>query len=220
MTDLRQTLVEAGRRLDALGLSPGTSGNLSVRDGDRILMTPTGVSLGELSADSLSVLDLGRPAPRAHLDGPKASKEFPLHQALYRRDPEVDAVVHLHSTHAAAYSCLPAWSEHSAMPPVTPYFVMNVGQLPLIPYAAPGDQDQAMGIEELDFPFRAVLLQNHGPVVGGPTMDRAVALAIEIEETARLLLALGSRTPRMLDESEIRELTERYRSPWTTAAAG
>ncbi|APU14899.1 MULTISPECIES: class II aldolase/adducin family protein [Actinoalloteichus] len=215
MTDHRHALVDAGRRLDALGLSPGTSGNLSIREDDRIHMSPTGVSLGALSVDELSVLDLGSPADRAHVAGPKASKEFPLHQALYRRDPEVRAVVHLHSTHAAAYSCLPAWSQHSAMPPITPYFVMNVGQLPLIPYAAPGDQDQALGIESLTFPFRAVLLQNHGPVVGGASMDRAVAMAIEIEETARLLLALGARPPRTLEPAEVRELTERYQSPWT-----
>ncbi|NJQ05742.1 class II aldolase/adducin family protein [Streptomyces lonarensis] len=218
MSDPRTDLVEAGRALTAAGLSPGSSGNLSVRVGNRLYVTPTGTRLDDLTEDGLAVLDadapVATPLAAAHLSGPRPSKEFPLHLALYHRDPGATAVVHLHSAHAAAYSCLPAWSERSAVPPLTPYFVMRVGQTPLVPYAAPGDVPQAEGLGELDFPFRAVLLQNHGPVTSGPDMAAAVDAAVELEETSRLLLLLGGRDPRLLTAAEAGHLAERYGSHW------
>lgn len=126
MSDPRTELAAAGARLAALGLSPGSSGNLSVRIDDHILITPTGADLAHVDPDGLSVL-----APDGtHLDGPRPSKEFPLHSAFYRRDPATRAVVHLHARHATAVSCLDPWSARSAVPPLTPYFVMRVGQTP------------------------------------------------------------------------------------------
>ncbi|MFD7508561.1 class II aldolase/adducin family protein [Streptomyces sp. NPDC059853] len=224
MSDARHELVAAGRELTAAGLSPGASGNLSVRIGNRIHITPTGTRLDTLDADGLAVLDADAPvdAPleRALLAGPRPSKEFPLHLALYHRDPGTTAVVHLHSAHAAAYACLPPWSERSAVPPLTPYFVMRVGQTPLVPYAEPGDVAQAVLLRELDFPFRAALLQNHGPVTAGASMAAAADAAIELEETARLLLLLNGGTPRLLTEDEARALAERYGTPWHPAPAG
>jgi 3-dehydro-4-phosphotetronate decarboxylase len=211
MNDARAELAEAGAHLAGLGLSPGSSGNLSIRADSRIYLTPTGTDLARVDPAALSVLDL----TGAHLDGPKPSKEFPLHTAFYRRDPAARAVVHLHSRHAAAVSCLPAWSEYSAVPPLTPYFVMRVGQTPLLPYAAPGDSGQADAMEALPFPFRAALLQNHGPVVAGASMARAVEAAVELEEVSALLLALGGRAPRLLSPAEIAPLTRTYGSPWT-----
>ncbi|GAB2935547.1 class II aldolase/adducin family protein [Streptomyces mayteni] len=204
-------LVAAGRELVASGLSPGASGNLSVRIGDRVHITPTGARLAALDPDGLAVLALDGTA----LSGPRASKEFPLHLACYRRDPAAKAVVHLHSPHAAAYSCLPPWSARSAVPPLTPYFVMRVGQTPLIPYAAPGDPAQAEALRALDFPFRAALLQNHGSLTAGPTLAGAVDAAVELEEATRLLLLLGpTAAPRLLTPSEATTLADRHGAPW------
>ncbi|WP_129842018.1 class II aldolase/adducin family protein [Streptomyces sp. RFCAC02] len=213
MTGPRTELAEAGAHLDALGLSPGASGNISVRDGDTVLITPTGGALAGLDPDRLSVLALDG----SLLAGPKPSKEFPLHLAFYRRDPATTAVVHLHSRHAAAVSCLPPWADHSAIPPLTPYFVMRVGQTPLIPYAAPGDPGQAVRLEGMPGTFRAALLQNHGPIVAGTSLAAAVDAAVEIEEVAALLLLLGERERRLLAPEEIEELTGRYGSPWDPA---
>ncbi|MBU7597181.1 class II aldolase/adducin family protein [Streptomyces sp. P38-E01] len=223
MTDPRTELVAAGRSLSDAGLSPGSSGNLSVRIGDRMYLTPTGSALDALDAERLSVLDAtappGTPLDRAHLSGPRPSKEFPLHLALYRRDPDATAVVHLHSAHAAARSCLPAWSEQSAVPPLTPYFVIRVGQAPLIPYAPPGDPGQAEDLAALGFPFRAALLQNHGPVTCGRDMAEAVDAAVELEETSRLLLLLGAQRPRVLSPAEASALAEQYGTHWTPPSA-
>jgi ribulose-5-phosphate 4-epimerase/fuculose-1-phosphate aldolase len=211
----RKELVAAGRRLVELGLSPGASGNLSVREGDRVVITPTGALLGELDVDGLSVLDLDG----ALVSGPRPSKEFPLHLAMYRRDPDADSVVHLHSVHAVAASCLPAWSERSAVPPLTPYFVMRVGQAPLVPYAAPGDPQQAADVEALPFDFRAALLQNHGSLVAAAGLEASMDAAVELEETCRLLLLLGDRDRRLLTEQEAGLLAVRYGSPWGARTA-
>ncbi|MFJ4122712.1 class II aldolase/adducin family protein [[Kitasatospora] papulosa] len=210
MSDPRTELAAAGARLAALGLSPGSSGNLSVRIDDRVLITPTGADLAEVDPDGLSVLGLDG----THLDGPRPSKEFPLHGAFYRRDDATRAVVHLHARNATAVSCLPPWSARSAVPPLTPYFVMRVGQTPLIPYAPPGDADQAEALALLPFPLRAALLQNHGPVLAGPTMARAVDAAVELEEVSALLLSLGERSPRLLTPAEADVLARTYDSPW------
>lgn len=210
MTATRHDLAAAGAHLAGLGLSPGSSGNLSVREGDRVHITPTGAELAALDPYGLTVLDLDG----THLDGPRPSKEWPLHTAFYRRNPDARAVVHLHSRQATAASCCPAWSQRSALPPLTPYFVMRVGQTPLIPYAPPGDVAQARHLEELPFPFRAALLQNHGPVVSGTSMAAATDAAVELEEAAALTLSLGDRAARVLTPEEAGTLAAAYGSPW------
>ncbi|NED96698.1 aldolase [Phytoactinopolyspora alkaliphila] len=210
-TPAPEAIATAGRQLAELGLSRGSAGNISVREGETIYMSPTGAVLGDLDPGDLAVLDVDG----AHRAGPRPSKEYPLHRALYRRDPEIRAVVHLHSRDAAAVSCLPPWSPRSAIPPITPYFVMRVGQTPLIPYAPPGDARQADDIEALDFPFRAVLLQNHGPVTAGTTMAGAVDAAIELEEASAILLSIGDRRPVLLPAEAVDELTRAYGSPWS-----
>ena len=212
MSAAARELAAAGARLARLGLSPGSSGNLSVRDGDRILITPTGADLAALDPAALSVLALDG----AHLAGPRPSKEFPLHRAFYRREATTHAVVHLHARQATALSCLPPWTARSAVPPLTPYFVMRVGQTPLIPYAEPGDAGQAARMERLPFGFRAALLENHGPVTAGTSLAGAVDAAVELEEVAGLLLLLGARTPRLLAPHEARALAERYGTDWDT----
>lgn len=209
-------LVAAGRRLAGLGLSPGSSGNISVRVGDTIVMSPTGSDLAALDAARLSVLDFEGNL----LSGPKASKEYPFHRAMYRRSEDTGAIVHLHSTNAVGVSCLEPWSTMSAIPPITPYFVMRVGQTPLIPYAAPGDSSQAGIIENLDFPFGAVLLQNHGSITSGVTMAAAVEAAIELEEACKLVLLLGAKPARYLSSEEALTLASTYASAWTATDDG
>ncbi|MBU6535015.1 class II aldolase/adducin family protein [Streptomyces sp. NPDC057245] len=211
MTALAHELVATAAHLAGLGLSPGSSGNVSARDGDRVLVTPTGTDLAALDPGSLSVLDLDG----NHLDGPAPSKEYPLHLAFYRREHATRAVVHLHSRHAAALSCRRApWSGRSALPPITPYFVMRVGQIPMLPYAPPGDPAQASDLELLAFPCRAALLQNHGPVVAGTSLRAAAEAAIEVEEASALLLLLGEQPVRHLAPEEATALARKYGTYW------
>jgi ribulose-5-phosphate 4-epimerase/fuculose-1-phosphate aldolase len=209
-SQLRAELVAAAAGLANSGMSPGSSGNISVRHGERIILSPTGSDLAALDPDDLSVLDFDGTL----LDGPKPSKEYPFHRAFYRRDPTARAVVHVHSLAACAYSCLAPWSQRSAVPPLTPYFVMRVGQTPLIPYADPGDTQQADDIEALDLRFRAALLQNHGSIATGRRMDEAVQAITELEHTCALLLQLGDRPFAMVPPEAVRRLADKYDSPW------
>jgi ribulose-5-phosphate 4-epimerase/fuculose-1-phosphate aldolase len=219
VTDILEELCTAGRQLEALGLSPGSSGNISVRVGDELQMSPTGVALGSLVPGELSVLSPDGQDGYAHVRGPRPSKEVALHDVFYRSDPEARCVIHLHSTYAVAASCLPAWSAYSALPPVTPYLLMRVGNIPLVPYAPPGDVVQARSLLDLDLQFHAALLQNHGPVVAGSTVAEALARAVEVEEAAKIALALGHRADvRLLDEQEAAVLSARYGQPWGPAA--
>lgn len=203
-------LCGAAQRLSASGLSPGSSGNVSVRTGDRVLLSRTGADLGTLTSEDFAVLDLGG----SLLDGPRPSKEFPFHTALYRRSEEFRAVLHIHSTYATAASLFAPWSARSAIPPITPYFVMRVGQTPLIPYHHPGDAAQAEVIRSWPHGFRAVLLQNHGPVVAGRTVAEAMAATLELEETCKLLTLTGSHEVAALSEAQSQELAITYGSFW------
>lgn len=203
-------LIEAAHRLAALGLSPGTSGNVSVRVGPFVVVSPSGAALADLDVDGLAVLDLDGGLVR----GARPTKEWPFHLALYRRSPDVSAVVHLHSPAAVAASCLPPHSERSALPPVTPYFVMRVGQTPLIPYAHPGDRSQADAVEHHPVDFRALLLQNHGSVVTGACAAEAAERAIELETAADTVLRLAGLPAVHLDDAAARELAHTYGSPW------
>jgi len=202
-------LTTAGRYLDGLGLCPGRSGNVSVRAGNRILISSSGSSLGSLDASAISVVGLDG----EQLGGPPASKELPAHLALYRRDTAHRAVVHLHSPHALAMACLPPWSEHSAMAPITPYFVMRVGRVPLVPYARPGSAELGELLAAARGHFRAALLQNHGSIVAHRTLDDAVDVAIELEEAARLLNMLGERA-QPLDADAVAELVRVFGAGW------
>jgi ribulose-5-phosphate 4-epimerase/fuculose-1-phosphate aldolase len=193
-----------------LGLSPGASGNVSVRVEGLVLMSPTGVSLRDLEPEGLAVLDTAG----NHLDGPRPSKEFPLHLAMYRRVEDAGSVVHLHSPHASAASCLPAWSASSALPPVTPYLVMRVGQAPLVPYAAPGSDRLARNVSELPGRFRAALLANHGSLMAAADPAAALEGAIELEEASRIVVSLRGSEFSVLSAEDVRELTERYGTTW------
>ncbi len=206
-----EQLIAAGRRLVDVGLSPGSTGNISARDGDHILVTGTGVCLGDLTPADFAEVSLDG----IHLGGVRASKETPLHIGLYRRDDEHRAVVHLHSPQAVAMSCREPWAEHSAVPPLTPYFVMRVGQTPLLPYRHPGDPALGEDIRSVQWPLRAALLANHGSVVAGRDIAEAVDRAAELEEACRIALLTENAPRRELTDDQVRELADRWGSPWS-----
>lgn len=202
--------VRIGRQLVDLGLSPGASGNISVRVGERTHMSPTGVSLGELRAQDLSVMA----ADGTQLGGLRASKEYPLHAAMYAKDPEAGAVIHLHSAQAMAASCLPPASERSALPPVTPYLVMRVGRVPHVGYAPPGSVELGEELSRVAGLFHGALLANHGLIVAGRDMDQALDRAVEVEEACRLYVQLFGAPARWLSDDDVAVLTERHGTPW------
>ncbi|MBD0329988.1 MAG: aldolase [Thermoleophilia bacterium] len=206
--DLREAIVSHAASLFTRGLSPGTSGNISVRTDDGFLMTPTGASFGALDASRLSRLD----ANGRHLDGDPPTKEAFLHTAMYAERPEARAIVHLHSTYAVAVACLADADPDDVLPPLTPYYVMRVGRLPLVRYAAPGDRSLAAAVRAGARASHALLLANHGPIVAGRSLDAAAAAAEEIEETAKLVLLLADRRARRLTADEVAELRQRFGS--------
>lgn len=200
----REALVEYGRSLFLRGYSCGTSGNLSVRlpgDGG-FLMSPTNISLGRLDAGTISRLAVDG----THVDGAAPTKEAWLHLAMYAARPQDHAVVHLHSTHAAALSCRTDLTPDDAVPPLTPYVIMRVGRVALVPYSRPGDTTPAQAIRQLAEAHRAVLLANHGPVVAARDLETAVAAAEELEETARLFFLLEGRPHRPLTREQIEDV--------------
>lgn len=205
---LREQVVDFGKSLFERGLTAGSSGNLSVRlkDGDGWLLTPTNASLGRLDPARLSRLDWdGRLR-----DGDAPSKEAFLHRAMYRERPGAGAIVHLHSTHSAAVSCMCGLNHDDCIPPLTPYFVMKIGRLPLVPYHRPGDPTLGDAIGALAGKHAAVLLANHGPVVSGASLEAAVYAAEELEETAKLFLLLRDVPVRPLDAAQIAELKSAF----------
>lgn len=214
MTDQREQICAAGRHLESIGLSPGSSGNISVRQGTRVWISPTGVGLGSMSPEELSGTELTDDG-LIHVSGPAPSKEVALHAALYLRDAEATCVVHLHSTYAVAASCLPPWSEHSALPPLTPYLLMRMGNLPLLPYHPPGAAAQAAELRHLPLECHGALLQNHGPVVAGSSVTEAVDRAVEVETSARTRVLVGQHPQvRGLSEADAAHLAASYSRPW------
>ncbi len=189
------------------GSTFGSSGNISVRLSDgRWLMTPTNVSMGELDPASLSVIDRdGR-----LISGDPPTKEAFLHRVMYESRPDAGAVVHLHSTHSVAVSCLAEISPEDVLPPITAYYVMRVGRLPLVPYFPPGDSRLAEAVRPLVGRHHAVLLANHGPVVAGTSLNAAAGAIEELEETARLYLLLRGERTRYLTPEQVSELRARF----------
>jgi ribulose-5-phosphate 4-epimerase/fuculose-1-phosphate aldolase len=206
-TQLRDHICAFGRSLFERGLTPGSSGNISVRlDEGGWLMTPTNASLGFLDPARLSKL-----APNgALISGDRPSKEVPLHSSVYQGRATAGAVVHLHSTHAVAVSMLPGIDPAAVLPALTPYYLMRCGATALVPYFRPGDPAVADAIRGLAGRYSTVLLANHGPVVAGDTLEAAVYATEELEETARLFLLLRNLNPRLLTPAQIADLTTHF----------
>ncbi|MBB6550548.1 3-oxo-tetronate 4-phosphate decarboxylase [Nonomuraea rubra] len=201
MTDLAHQIAELSASLFRRRLTHGRTGNVSARTGDGFLITPTGGSLGAVGELALVALT------GEHLDGPRPSKEAFLHAALYRARPDAGAVVHLHSTHAVAVSCHDGLDPDDVLPPLTAYYVMRVGRLPLLPYHAPGDPALGPIAERAARTAHALLLANHGPIVAGADLAAAADAIEELEETARLWLLLRDRPTRPLTPDQVRSLS-------------
>ncbi|MGX9787050.1 3-oxo-tetronate 4-phosphate decarboxylase [Janthinobacterium lividum] len=203
----RELIVDFGKSLFERGLTAGSSGNLSVRLSDGWLLTPTNASLGRLDPAQLSKLDWDGNL----ISGAPPSKEAFLHRAMYAERGSAGAIVHLHSTHSAAVSCMCGLNHDDCIPPLTPYFVMKVGRLPLVPYHRPGDPALAGAIGAMARKHSAVLLANHGPVVSGTSLEAAVYAAEELEETAKLFLLLRDVPTRPLDAAQIADLKHTFK---------
>jgi 3-dehydro-4-phosphotetronate decarboxylase len=204
---LREEICRYGRSLFERGLTPGSSGNISVRlpDGGW-LVSPTNASLGFLDPARISRLD----AAGNLVSGDRPTKEIPLHTALYESRGEARAIVHLHSTHAVAVSMLPEIDPRAVLPPLTPYYLMRTGGTALVPYFRPGDPAVADAIRGLAGRYSAVLLANHGPVVAGESLEGAVFATEELEETARLYLLLRNLNPRALSPAQVADLVAHF----------
>lgn len=205
--ELRNDIVKWGRSLFERGLTAGSSGNISVRLDDGYVTTPTNSCLGFLDPSRLSRLDgAGR-----LVSGDAPTKELPLHFAFYEQRPQARAVVHLHSTHATALSCLSDVDPQDAIPPITPYVVMRVGRVPVVAYTRPGSADIKPLIEKIAGSHAAALLQNHGPIVAGNSLDAAVFAIEELEEAARLVILTRGMAVRMLDQNAIADLDQHFK---------
>lgn len=202
-TRMRDQIVSLGRSIFERGLTSGSTGNISVRLTDgQMLMTPTNASLGALDPACLSLLD----PDGTHVSGDKPTKEAFLHTCMYCARPQDSAVVHLHSTHSVAVSILDEIDAENVLPPLTAYYVMRVGKLPLIPYFAPGDEQLAQAVALEANRHHAVLLANHGPVVSGSDLSNAQYAIEELEETAKLFLLLDGKPIRPLTPDQIDDL--------------
>jgi ribulose-5-phosphate 4-epimerase/fuculose-1-phosphate aldolase len=205
---LREEICRLGASIFARGLTAGSSGNISARIPDGWLMTPTNVSLGRLDPARLAKLDdAGKP-----VGGDAPTKESFLHRVMYEERPKTGAVIHLHSTHSVAVSCLVEIDPADVLPPITAYYVMRVGRLPLVPYFRPGDLALAEAVRGFAGKHHAVLLANHGPVVAGSSLDAAANAIEELDETAKLFLLLRGSRLRTLSEAQVAELRAAFPS--------
>ena len=205
-TQQRDQIVRLAKSMFERGLTFGSSGNISARVDDGWLMTPTGSTMGTLDPAKISKLD----NEGEHISGDKPTKESFLHQVMYEKRPGTGAVVHLHSTHSVAVSCLSDINKKNVLPPITAYYVMKIGTMPLIPYFPPGDLDLAKAVREMASDHHALLLANHGPVVAGKSLEDAVYAMEELEETAKLFLMLKNMNTSFLDDAQINDLKSRF----------
>ncbi len=206
VSDIREQICRHGASLLRRGLTFGSTGNISARLDDGWLMTPTNVALDCLDPARLARFD----ADGCHIDGDPPTKEQMLHFAFYRERQTARAVVHLHATHSVAVSCLEGIDPVDVLPPLTAYYLMRVGRLPLVPYFPPGDPKLAAAVGERASRHLAMLLANHGPVVAGSSLDTAIHAIEELEETARLFLMLRGHAVRCLTAAQVDEIRQRF----------
>lgn len=207
-SQLREAIALHGQSLYQRGYAHGSSGNISVRLPDGLLVTPTNSCLGRLDPARISKVG----ADGKHLSGDKPSKEAFLHLAMYQERPSAEGIVHLHCTHCVAVACMQHADASNVLPPITAYYVMRIRKLPLVPYFRPGDLALAEAVRIEAKHHHAVLLANHGPVVAGKSLEDAVYNAEELEETAKLHLLLSGRPTRYLNAAQIADLEANFPS--------
>lgn len=210
-SQLREQICIMAKSMYDRGLTCGSSGNISARTEDGgLLVTPTGACFGRLDPATLSRFD----ANGILIDGHKPTKEMPLHQAFYETRSQAGAIVHLHSTCSVAMSMLPDADEDNFLPPLTPYSIMKLGKVKLLPYFMPGDPKTGDAIRGLAGKRSAVMLANHGPVVAGKDLEAAVYAIEELEETAKLAMMLRGFEPRQLNPEQIQRIITEFNVEW------
>lgn len=210
-TGLREQMCLLAKSLFDRGLTHGSTGNISARTEDGgLLVSPTGTSFGRLDPARLSRFD----AAGNLIDGDRPTKEMPLHSAFYETRGSAGAVVHLHSTHAVALSMLPDVDPEDFLPPLTPYAIMKLGRVKLLPFFLPGDAAMGEAVRDLAGKRSAVMLANHGPVVAGKNVEAACDAIEELEATARLALLLDGRPARLLTEVQVSAVVSAFDVEW------
>ena len=208
---LREQMCELARSLYDRGLTHGSTGNISARTEDGgLLVSPTGSSFGRLDPGRLSRFD----AAGTFLGGDKPTKEMPLHTAFYDTRSAAGAVVHLHSHHSVALSLMPDANEDNFLPPLTPYGIIKLGKVKLLPFFVPGDPAMGEAVRGLAGKRSAVMLANHGPVVSGKDVEAACTAIEELEDTARLAILMRGYDARMLTEEQIAAVVTKYDIEW------
>jgi ribulose-5-phosphate 4-epimerase/fuculose-1-phosphate aldolase len=206
---VREEICTVGASLYQRGYTVGSAGNISARLDDGWLITPTDACLGRLDPADIARVD----ADGRAVSGGKPSKTLALHRGIYARNGDARGIVHTHSTHLVALTLAGVWTEADVLPPITPYYVMKVGHVPLIRYRRPGDPQVAAQIAGLAERVRAVLLERLGPVVWERSVEQASYVLEELEETARLWLMTNPR-PAPLDAAAIEELCTSFGARW------
>lgn len=208
---LREQICELAKSMFDRGLTGGSTGNISARTTDGgLLVSPTGTSFGRLDPGRLSRFD----AHGTLIDGDKPTKEMPLHTAFYDTRSSAGAVVHLHSCHSVAWSMMPDVDADNFLPPLTPYAIMKLGKVKLLPFFMPGDPAMGEAVRGLAGKRSAVMLANHGPVVAGKDVEAACNAIEELEDTARLAIMMRGYNPRMLTDEQIRNIVTRFDVDW------
>lgn len=210
-TKLREDICFFAKSMFDRGLTSGNSGNISVRTEDGgLLVTPTGSSFGRLDPAQLSLFNENL----EHISGDKPTKEMPLHQAFYETRTQTGAVVHLHSTHSVALSLLTVEDEESFLPPLTPYAIMKLGKVTLLPFMLPGSDQIGQAIRGLAGKRSAVMLAHHGPVVAGKDLEAACFAMEELEETSRLALLLHGKQISQLSQEQVQLVVRQFNVEW------
>lgn len=210
-TRLREQICLLAKSLFDRGLTHGSTGNISARTPDGgLLVSPTGTSFGRLDPGRLSRFD----AQGTQIDGDRPTKEMPLHTAFYDTRATTGAVVHLHSTHSVALSMLPDADPDNFLPPMTPYAIMKLGKVRLLPFFLPGDPAMGEAVRGLAGKRSAVMLANHGPVVAAKDVEAACTAIEELEETAKLALLLRGTKAQMLTPDQVRAVVTKFDVEW------
>ncbi|MEM1427825.1 MAG: aldolase [Pseudomonadota bacterium] len=208
---LRETLCRMAASLFDRGLTHGSTGNISARTEDGgLLVSPTGTSFGRLDPARLSRFD----ARGTLIDGDKPTKEMPLHTAFYDTRSTAGAVVHLHSCHSVALSMMPDADPDNFLPPLTPYAIMQLGRVKLLPVFLPGDPAMGEAVRSLAGKRSAVMLAHHGPVVAGRDVEAACNAIEELEATARLALLTRGTPAKSLSDAEVQAVVRGFNVEW------
>lgn len=209
--ELRERMCLLAESMFDRGLTRGSTGNISARTEDGgLLVTPTGTSFGRLDPGRLSRFD----ATGELIDGDPPTKELSLHTAFYDTRPQTGAVVHLHSSHSVAWSMMPDVDPENALPPLTPYSIMKLGKVKLLPFFVPGDPAMGEAVRRLAGRRCAVLLANHGPVVAGETLEAAGNAIEELEYTAQLAMLMLGHPAKPLSADQVQQVVQAFGVDW------